>query len=107
MNTINEDSKLLVEYEQKFIDMVIKTYDIVHELDKARDEEFWILFDILEAAYFEIENTKKKYYAILTKDGQSAKGCSLEHEYNYGIYCIDEKYSVIKDKVELFSLKPM
>jgi hypothetical protein len=107
MSTINEDTKLLAQYEAKFVDMVIRTYDIVNELDRARDEEFWILFDFLEAAYIKIENTKDKYYAILTKDGQSAKGCSLEDEFNYGIYGIDEKYSAIKDKVKRFSLKPM
>jgi len=107
MTNNNQDAMLLGEYEHKFIDMVIKTYDIIEELDRARDEEFWVLFDLLEAAYFEIEATKNNYYDLLTRDGGTAHGCSLNYEFDYGVYCLDEKYAAIKDKVKRFTLKTM
>jgi hypothetical protein len=107
MTTTTEDAKLLGEYEQKFFDMVIKTYNMLEELDEARDEEFWRVFDLLEAAYFEIKTAEESYFELLTRDGETAHGCSLHHELEYGIYRLDEKYAAIQDKVKRFSLKTL
>ena len=107
MTTDYQDAKLLGEYEQKFFDMVIKTYDMLEQLDEARDEEFWRVFDILEAAYFEIKTAEESYFELLTREGETAHGCSLHHEFDYGIYRLDEKYAAIKDKVKRFSLKTL
>jgi len=100
-----EDAKLLCEYENKFFDMIIKTYEMLGQLDEARDEEFWRVFDLIEAAYFEIKTAQKNYFEILLKNGGTVKGCALIHEFEHGVYCFDEKYNAIEDKVKRFSLK--
>jgi hypothetical protein len=100
-----EDAKLLSKYENKFFDMIIKTYDMLEQLDEVRDEEFWRVFDLIEAAYFEIKTALKNYFEILIKNGGTVKGCALVHEFEHGVYCFDEKYTAIEDKVKRFSLK--
>jgi hypothetical protein len=107
MTFSSEDAKLLCEYEQKFFDMIVKTYDMLEQLDEARDEEFWRVFDLIEAAYFEIKTAEKNYFEILTREGGTANGCSLHHELEHGLYCLDEKYAAIEDKVKRFSLKTL
>ncbi len=102
-----EETKLLCQYEDKFFDMIIKTYDMLDQLDEARDEEFWRVFDLLEAAYFEIKTAQKNYFEILIKNGGTVKGCALVHEFEHGLYCFDEKYNAIEDKVKQFSLKEL
>lgn len=100
-----EDAKLLSKYEDKFFDTIIKTYDMLGQLDDVRDEEFWRVFDLIEAAYFEIKTAQKNYFEILLKNGGTVKGCALVHELEHGVYCFDEKYNAIEDKVKRFSLK--
>jgi hypothetical protein len=100
-----EETKLLCQYEDKFFDTITKTYDMLATLDEARDEEFWRVFDLLEAAYFEIKTAQKNYFEILLKNGGTVKGSALVHEFEHGIYCFDEKYNAIEDKVKRFSLK--
>lgn len=100
-----EDAKLLSKYEDKFFDTIIKTYDMLGQLDEVRDEEFWRVFDLIEAAYFEIKTAQKNYFEILLKNGGTVKGCALVHELEHGVYCFDEKYNAIEDKVKRFSLK--
>jgi hypothetical protein len=92
---------LIGDYEAKFINMVMETYDMLKELDEVKsDEEFWNVCEVIEAAYLEFESVKKNYFELLTRDGGSADGCSLIHEFENGIYCLNEKYSAIKDIIE-------
>lgn len=101
MSEYYQDAKIIGEYEQKFYDMVTETYEMLKELDTVTsDEEFWNIFEVIEAAYLEFESTKKIYFDLLTRDGGSAEGCSLLDEFSHGIYCIDEKYDTIKDTIK-------
>ena len=92
---------LIAGYEQIFINRVLKTYPMLKELDEVKnDEEFYELFYRIEEAYLEIESVKKKYYDLLTRDGGTAYGCSLQHEFEYGVDCIQEKYNAMEDTVK-------
>ena len=91
--------KLIGDYEKKFIDGVIDTYYMLCDLDDvSSDEQFWKLFNAIEASYNEYETAKKNYFELLTRDGGTAKGCSLLYEINEGIYCLDQKI----DEIESF-----
>jgi hypothetical protein len=97
-------AELLGEYENRFINMVVETYNMLEDLDKVKnDEEFWNVFEVIEAAYLEFNSAKKNYFELLTKDGGSVEGCSLIHEFENGMQCLDEKYYAIEDTVKEIS----
>ena len=97
-------AKLLGEYENRYINMVVETYDMLKDLDKVKsDEEFWNVFEVIEAAYLEFNSAKKNYFELLTKEGGSVEGCSLLHEIEYGMHCLDVKYYAIEDTVKEIS----
>lgn len=101
MSNDNQDAKLLAEYENRFIHMVMETYNMLEDLDKVKnDEEFWNVFEVIEAAYLEFNSAKKNYFELLTKDGGSVEGCSLLDEFENGVYSLDEKYYAIEDTVK-------
>lgn len=101
MSNDNQDAKLLAEYENRFIHMVMETYNMLEDLDKVKnDEEFWNVFEVIEAAYLEFNSAKKNYFELLTKDGGSVEGCSLLEEFENGVYSLDEKYYAIEDTVK-------
>ena len=82
----------------------METYDMLEDLDKVKsDEEFWNIFEVIEAAYLEFNSIKKNYFELLTKDGGSVEGCSLLHEIEYGVHCLDVKYYAIEDTVKEIS----
>ena len=100
MSNDNYTETLIGGYEKIFVNRVLKTYHMLKELDDVKnEEEFYELFYRIEEAYLEIESAKKKYYDLLIRDGGTAYGCSLQHEFEYGVDCIDEKYNAIKDTV--------
>ena len=104
MTTDYQDAKLLAEYENRFIHMVMETYNMLEDLDKVKnDEEFWNVFEVIEAAYLEFNSAKKNYFELLTKDGGSVEGCSLLDEFENGVYSLDEKYYAIEDTVKEIS----
>ena len=104
MTTDYQEAKLLAEYENRFIHMVIETYDMLKQLDKVKsDKEFWNVFEVIEAAYLEFNSAKKNYFELLTKDGGSVEGCSLIDEFENGTYSLDEKYYAIEDTVKEIS----
>jgi len=107
MNMSSEDAKLLCKYEEKFFHTITTAYTMLTTLDEARDEEFWSVFDFLEAAYFEIKTAQKNYFEILLKNGGTVMGSALVYELEHGLYCYDEKYRAIEDKVKRFSLKEL
>jgi hypothetical protein len=85
------------QHEKKFIDGVMHTYYLLCDLEDVKtDEQFWKLFDDIEASYNEFETAKKNYFELLTKDGGTAEGCSLLYELHEGIYCLDEKVEEIE-----------
>lgn len=101
---MKNDQVLIYGYEKITIDGVLKTYNMLEELDKVKnDEEFWEVFYRIEASYRDIDEAMKNYFELLIRTGGTVKGCSLFHEFKYGIYCLDEKYSDIRDIVGRFS----
>lgn len=79
----------------------METYNMLEDLDKVKnDEEFWNVFEVIEAAYLEFNSAKKNYFELLTKDGGSVEGCSLLEEFENGVYSLDEKYYAIEDTVK-------
>ena len=84
---MSNDSNELVA---KFIDLVNKTYDMLNANEKPH----------IKQAYLEIESVKNQYYNLLTKDGGTAHGCYLNYEFEYGLYCLEDKYLAIKDIAE-------
>ena len=104
MSNKNQDAALLGEYENRYIHMVMETYDMLEELDTVKnDAEFWNIFEVIEAAYLEFNSVKKNYFDLLTKDGGSVEGCSLLYEIENGMYCLDVKYYAIEDTVKELS----
>lgn len=88
----------IYNYEKKFVDGVMHTYYLLCDLEDVKtDEQFWKLFDDIEASYNEFETAKKNYFELLTKDGGTVEGCSLLYELNEGMYCLDEKVYEIED----------
>ena len=87
----------IYQYEKKFIDGVMHTYYLLCDLEDVKtDEQFWKLFDDIEASYNEFEAAKKSYFELLTRDGGTADDCSLLYELHEGIYCLDEKVEDIE-----------
>ena len=90
-------SKLIGDYEKKFVDGVMDTYYMLCDLeDVSSDEQFWKLFNAIEASYNECETAKKNYFELLTRDGGTVEGCSLLYEIHEGMYCLDEKINEIE-----------
>jgi hypothetical protein len=88
----------IYNYEKKFIDGVMHTYYLLCDLEDVKtDEQFWKLFDDIEASYNEFETAKKNYFELLTKNGGTVEGCSLLYELHEGMYCLDEKVYEIED----------
>lgn len=104
MATDYHASVLISGYEKITIDGIIKTYDMLEEIDKVKnDEEFWEVFYHIEASYRDIEESMKNYFDLLKRTGGTVKNCSLVHELEHGLYCLDEKYRAIFEIVERFS----
>jgi len=90
---------LIGDYEARFINMVMETYDMLKELDEVKsDEEFWSVCEVIEAAYLEFDSAKRNYFELLTKEDITVEGCILIDEFENGL---TEKYSAIKDVIEL------
>ena len=104
MATDYHASVLIGGYEKITIDGIIKTYDMLEEIDKVKnDEEFWEVFYRIEASYRDIEESMNNYFDLLKRTGGTVKGSSLVHEFEHGLYCLDEKYRLIVQIVEQFS----
>jgi hypothetical protein len=87
----------LHEYETQFINGVNQTYEILKELDDlTNDDDFWKVFGNIKTGFAEIENARRGYYSIL---GGDTEKCSLTHELNNGLYCLDEKYLAILENI--------
>jgi hypothetical protein len=85
------------EYEAKFIKGVNQTYEMLKELDDVtNDDDFWKMFGNINTGFAEIENARRGYYTIL---GGDTENCSLTHELNNGLYCLDEKYLAILEHI--------
>ena len=97
-------SVLIGGYEKIAIDGINNTYDMLEELNKVKnDEEFWEVFYRIETSYRDIEESITNYFVLIKRTGGTVKGCSLLHEFEYGIYCLDEKYRAITNIVEQYS----
>jgi len=97
-------SVLIGGYEKITIDGINKTYDMLEELDKVKnDEEFWEIFNRIEASYRDIEESMTNYFDLIKRTGGNPKNCSLVHELEHGLYCLDEKYRAITYIVEQYS----
>jgi len=97
-------SVLIGGYEKITIDGINKTYDMVEDLNKVKnDEEFWEIFNRIEASYRDIEESMTNYFDLIKRTGGTVKNCSLVHELEHGLYCLDEKYRAITNIVEQYS----
>ena len=95
---------LVGKYEMMTIDGIIKTYDMLAELDDVKnDEELSEVVDRIKISYRDIEESMKNYFDLLKRTGGTVKNCSLVHELEHGLYCLDEKYRAIFEIVERFS----
>lgn len=92
------------KYEMMSIDGIIKTYDMLEELDKVKnDEELKEVFNRIKVSYLNINESMNNYFKIVKVMGGTAKNSSLVDELENGLYCLDEKYSAIVDVVEQYS----
>lgn len=102
--SISESSMLVGKYEMMITDGIIKTYDMLAELDDVKnDEELSEVVNRIKASYLDIEESMNNYFKLLKKMGGTAKNSSLVHEFEHGLYCLDEKYRAIVQIVEQFS----
>ena len=101
---ISDLSMLSGKYEMMTIDGIIKTYDMLEELDKVKnDEELKEVFNRIKASYLNINESMNNYFKIVKVMGGTAKNSSLVDELENGLYCLDEKYRAIVDVVEQYS----
>jgi hypothetical protein len=101
---MSDSSMLVGKYEMMTIDGIIKTYDMLAELDDVKnDEELSEVVDRIKISYRDIEESMKNYFDLLKRTGGTVKNCSLVHELEHGLYCLDEKYRAIFEIVERFS----
>ena len=101
---MSDSSMLVGKYEMMTIDGIIKTYDMLAELDDVKNEgELSEVVNRIKISYRDIEESMKNYFDLLKKMGGTVKNCSLVHELEHGLYCLDEKYRAIFEIVERFS----
>jgi len=92
------------EYEAKFIQGVLDTYEMLKTLDDVKnDDDFWKVFGDIKACFNELEAAATTYYAELKKDGGDTENCSLSYEFNNGIYNLYDKYWTIVDTIAQIS----
>jgi hypothetical protein len=101
---ISDLSMLSGKYEMMTIDNINKTYDMLEELDKVKnDEEFKEVVNRIKVSYININETMNNYFKIVKVMGGTAKNSSLVDEIENGLYCLDEKYRAIVDIVKQYS----
>ena len=101
---MSDSSMLVGKYEMMTIDGIIKTYDMLAELDDVKnDEELSEVVNRIKISYRDIEESMNNYFKLLKKMGGTAKNSSLVDEIENGVYCLDEKYRAIVQIVEQFS----
>jgi DNA repair ATPase RecN len=101
---MSDSSMLVGKYEMMTIDNIIKTYDMLAELDDVKnDEELSEVVNRIKASYLDIEESMNNYFKLLKKMGGNPKNSSLVHEFEHGLYSLDEKYRAIVQIVEQFS----
>ena len=101
---MSDSSMLVGKYEMMTIDGIIKTYDMLVELDDVKnDEELSEVINRIKISYRDIEESMNNYFKLLKKMGGNPKNCSLVDELENGVYCLDEKYRAIFEIVEQFS----
>ena len=104
MATDYHASVLIGGYEKITIDGIIKTYDMLADLDEVmNDEELSEVVNRIKIYYLDIEESMKNYFDLVKRTGGTVKNSSLVHEFEHGLYCLDEKYRLIVQIVEQFS----